>query len=696
MDVATEPLVETPVLPSVERPSRRSAYIWGAIFVFFALQVAVVGLESALHFLGPAIDGPFQLYNAVRRIAGGQVGGVDFQFFHGLGIPFVHYPFFRLFGGTFIASEVTRELLSSVAYPLTVIVFLRVFIKDWTRVLAWCAIVMMASITLRMTSVLVAINSLLGIRSTLPVLLPIALALPVRRWVRNAVAALTLGGALIIGTEQGLAALLALALTTAVAVLRSTRWREYLADTAVIIAGGVATLLVLLVVIGGIHGMRGALVYNFRLVPMDQYWYFGAPPNLFLSRWSAIPKMFAALPRIPITLFVGLCAVVFTMTRLWRGANTPSERREFAFALVTLYGLISCASLLGTYVNAYVQPLLRVLLLVGAVYIDEAFVRARAGSRRPLAGIGRSGVIIAVATGVAMIVVVPWVITATIVTMPHFVVTHLIERKGAVFAGIWPATIPAGQAILDSRRGPHGEPPTLWSTYAGLLEARNGIYHPSFDYIIHALGPENRARYLSEFQRLRPRLVQTVDPEYSQYEAWIEGTSWDFYAALLRNYEVIGSTPWSLFWERTATPAPAPQLVWQTAVPSGAQAATLPSPPPAPQLGHYVLAQVELEYRIRNPLRALPIVGSMPRYLVSGTGVLQKHAVTLDPYVTRTSFPLLMIRGATPRLSWQVFSLLPGASIEVRAIKLSVVPTSPKNGVWLAKLIREQSMEMSQ
>src|SRR5689334_9163837 len=155
--------------------------------------MVVVGLESALHFLGPAIDGPFQLYNSLRRIWVGQRGGVDFQFFHGLAIPYLHYIPFRVLGGGFIASEITRQMVSVVLYPLTVLVFLKFFIRDWTRTLAWAAIVMTASIALRMTSVLVALNSLLGIRSTLPTLMAVALCLPARRPLRNTVAALTLG-----------------------------------------------------------------------------------------------------------------------------------------------------------------------------------------------------------------------------------------------------------------------------------------------------------------------------------------------------------------------------------------------------------------------------------------------------------------------------------------------------------------------
>ena len=108
----------------------------GGVFGYLCIVMIVVGLESALHFVGPAIDGPFQLYNSLRRIWVGPPAGVDFQFFHGMGIPYLHYLPFRLLGGTFTASEITREMISAVLYPLTIVVVLRFFIRDWTRTMA--------------------------------------------------------------------------------------------------------------------------------------------------------------------------------------------------------------------------------------------------------------------------------------------------------------------------------------------------------------------------------------------------------------------------------------------------------------------------------------------------------------------------------------------------------------------------------
>ncbi|MEO6877903.1 MAG: hypothetical protein ABI205_05435, partial [Gemmatimonadaceae bacterium] len=414
MDAEASPLTAvqsaSPGNPSWRGPrgTRRATIGWGLAFGFFVLLMIVVGLETALHFLGPPIDGPFQLYNSLRRIWDGQRAGVDFQFFHGMGIPYLHYLPFRLFGGTFIASEVTRELMSAVIYPLTVLVFLRFFIRDWTRALAWSTIVMAASIGLRLTSLLVAVNSLLGIRSTIPTLLPVVLCLPVRRSLRVALGGVALGAALVMGTEQGLAAAMALVLATAVVAWKSDRRAAHAIDCGAILAIGVVTLIVTLTALGGVSGMRGALAYNFRLVPLDQYWYFGSPPNLFLSSWSAVPKMLTVIPRIPITLLLGIGAVALTLRDLSTRPDAANERERFAFAVLALYGLISCASLLGTYVNAYVQPLLRVLLLLAAVRLDRTLPAWDAHlGRRLVLGVSRSVASVAVAAVLIMIAVVP-------------------------------------------------------------------------------------------------------------------------------------------------------------------------------------------------------------------------------------------------------------------------------------------------
>jgi hypothetical protein len=649
----------------------------------------VMGLEMVVHFDGPAIDGPFQLYNALRRIGAGQRPGVDFQFFHGLGIPYLHYVQFRLLGGTFFASEITRELTSAVFYPVVIVGFLRFYLKDWTRVAVWSVIVMALSIALRLSSVLLAINSLLGIRSTIPILLPIVLALGVRRPLRMLLAGIVIGLSLFFGSEQGLAVIAALLVGTAIALVRRGDRLGMLGEGAGAIAIGVVTLVVILLAIGGVDGMRGALAYNFRLVPMDQYWYFGAPPNNFIASWDSLRGLMALIPRIPITMAVGVAAAVFVARHFLRATDETDAREAFGLMVFAIYGLVSCASLLGTFVHVYVQPLIRVLLLIGAVYAARAMAaRESHTGRGTLLGVGRSEVLAAAGSLVVLFLLVPSMIGTIGVTIPHFARTHVFGGQRAGLTGIWPQTINAGQAIIDARRNPDGSPPTLWSTYAGLLEARNGMYHPTVDYIIHALGPEQRAQYVSDFIRVQPRLVQTVLPTYTRYEAWIQSTSWDFYSDLLKNYNVFARTPWSLFWERQTIPNAAPQEVLSKDVAPGASGIDIPAAPPG---NGAVLLEVELTYRVRNTLHALPVIGALPRYLVSIENAAHRQPTSLNPYVTTTRFPVIAYRGKTARLKWGAFSPLPGAGLEVSRVKVSFVPISGANLTWLQSVVTAQS-----
>lgn len=687
--VQSEPTFNAPV-PAVTPLTRAAIVGWAAVFAVLSSLNIVAGLETALHFSGSAIDGPFQLYNSLRRIAVGQTGGVDFQFFHGLAIPYLHYPVFLLFGATFQASEVARQLVSGLLYPITVLIFLRVFLGDWARTLAWATAVIAASIAFRMLTVLVAINSLLGVRSTLATLLPVALCAPVGRWTRVLLAALMLGGALVLGTEQGLAAALGIILATAIAAGAARDRARCIVDSAAIVGGGLLTLVLVLLMIGGWRGIVGALRYNFTLVPMDQYWYFGAPPNVFIPSWHVLPGMLARIPRIPITIALGFVGVGVTSRMLWREANEPTARRRFALAALSFYGLISCASLLGTYVHSYVQPLMRVLLLVGAVLLDEWFVARAAKESRRLGGVLRPVALTALAVSLSMVAMVPSVLGDIAAKLPHFVRAHLIGRQGIVYSGIWPETITSGQAVLNAHRAPNGDPPVVWSTYAGLLEARNGLFNPYVDYVIHALGPRQRAEYVDTFKRARPTLVQTMSPSYGRYESWIEETSWDFYAELLRGYDVAGASPWSLFWERRSQPEAAPQLVWEAGLPQGAAEVTVPGPPAGATSPELVLVQVEMDYHARNLLHMLPIVGNMPRYLVAPSGATQTLPITLDPFVTRSRFPLVLRRGQAVKLAWHVYSLLPGASLLVSNVRLYAVPVSDKNQKWLEAVVRAE------
>src|SRR5689334_5217015 len=88
-----------------------------------------------MHFDSFAMDGPFQLFNALRRISVGQHIGDTFQFFHGPGIPYLFFTGFALGGKTFVAAEVSRQLISVGLFLASTLVMSRAIAGDWRKAL---------------------------------------------------------------------------------------------------------------------------------------------------------------------------------------------------------------------------------------------------------------------------------------------------------------------------------------------------------------------------------------------------------------------------------------------------------------------------------------------------------------------------------------------------------------------------------
>lgn len=656
--------------------------------VFFAVPLSIA-IEFALHFNGVAIDGPFQLYNALRRIDAGFRPGIDFQFFHGIGIPYVQFPWYSLFGRGLSGSELGRQLFSTVLYPAVFLVVFRAFTGDWVRAWWLTATAIAASIALHLTALSNPLNGMLGLRSTMPTLIPAAFWLTRGRRARVIVIGACLGAAMFLSTEQGMAAFLAVGIVAAATLIRPADRARRLGDAAATLAIGIASFLFFVFVVAG-RGTAGVLRYNFRSVPMDQFWYFGAPPNVFISSWSALPGMLWHAWPVGLAIGLGVAAVAFRLRAVAGAADDNDARRADALALLAVYGLVSCGSLLGIFAAAYVQPLWRVLVILGllglARVVDTRSQASEATAMRLAAWMPAAAVLAFAWACIAARSTIPVLTGAA----PHVLREHVIGGKGFGAAGMWPETLREDRAVYEAAQRATGKAPTLWSTYAGWFEAQHAVFQPSFDYIIHALGPDNRARYLATFRSTEPQLVQTMLPTYGQYEPWVEATSWELYEDLLRRYTVVARTPWSLFWGRQPADAQPDVALGEAAIDTAAKVAHLPPVPPSPGMP-VTLLTVEVRYRTHNPLARLPLLGSSPRFLVGVAGAVTHLPITLDPYAATARFPVVAVPGSSPSLAFQTFSLLPGASFEVSRVRVWQTPVSGPNQAWLADLVRQQS-----
>jgi hypothetical protein len=647
-----------------------------AVFALVGWALCTSAAESAMHFNSYAMDGPFQLFNSLRRISVGQRIGDTFQFFHGPGIPYLFFPAFAAGGWTFVAAELSRQLVNSALFLASTLVLMRAMVGSWRKAVPLAIVAIIVIVEFRLESLTYPVNSLLGTRSTMPLFVAAHLLMraPSRR--ADVERGVLLGLAMLLGTEQAMASVAALAITRAAISLRQGHWRIEASRFAVEASTAVATFLVVVFALAG-SSTASVLRFNFGEVPQDQFWYFGAPPNPFLSRWSEIPPMLADHTRWWIIIAAG---VVIGIVQFWHARPEEDPRRPMTGLFLIVYAVISLTSMLGLYMLMYAQPAARVgiFMVIGWAYDLGQRWRDRAPALSRFKHLGPVGVAVLVLVGYLR---EPLVFQAIATSAIHVPRDHILGSERPQLSEAWVATEIAGLSQVELLRRELNRTPTIWSTYAGLLEWQVGVLHPATDYIIHALGPKRRAEYAAKFVEMRPELVQTIRPSYTYYEEWLEGTHWDFYRPLLERYDVSATGPWSFFWTlRRGPPLPKGNVIFDMAAPPGASTiATDPHLSPD-SVG---LFEIRLRYHTRNPLRPVPVFGGLPRYLIDLPGSADRYAISLAPYATERSFPVV-VRGGTPiTIRASVASLTGVGSITLDSIRIERIPISRVNGIWM-------------
>jgi hypothetical protein len=666
--------------PSANPPERfpRPHWGWFVVVGLAAFTLAAAAVESAMHFDSYAMDGPFQLFNALRRISVGQRIGDTFQFFHGPGIPYFFFPGFAAGGSTFTAAEVSRQLINVALFLASTLVMARALVSDWRKAMPIALAALIVMVEFRLDALIYPLNSLLGVRSTMPVFVAAHLLMrtPGRR--ADLERGALVGLALLLGTEQGIASIAALAIARAAVGVRRNALRSESVHFVVEAGVGLACFLGLVGILAGSNTLS-VLRFNFREVPQDQQWYFGAPPNAFLSQWSEILPMMAQRPRWWVTIVAGILIAAHS---LWRSPQSPDERRPTANLFLVLYGLISLTSMLGIFIPAYAQPATRATLFVvlGWMWVSwNRYHEELPGGLRSIApALPIMGLIaVALVTFLRERDAVAGLLRAPM----HVIRDHILGSERARLSDVWIESDITGLAEVQKARTSLGRTPVIWSTYAGLLEWQAGVFHPETDYIIHTLGPARRAAYAKAFVATRPDLVQTIRPGYIWYEEWLEGAHWDFYRPLIERYDVSARGPWSFFWRPSVEPrAQQASVLIDMPVPAGAATISAPTQLPPDSVG---LFEVRVRYRTHNLLGAVPILGGLPRFLLDLPGSADQYPISLAPYATERSFPVV-IRGGLPIIvRARVASLVGGASVTLDSVRIERIPVSRTNMLWM-------------
>jgi len=354
-------------------------YTTGSIVLLLALGFGaiVTALGNALFFDGYPADGAFQLLNPMRRLMDGQVIGRDFSFFHGIGVPLLHLPFYVLFGQGIFGEEMTRWLVSPLLFIGSAFCVFYVWRRKFFYALNMSVFVTLLGMVV-VPFLVLPLTSILGVRSVVPVFL-LAVMLNQARLGRPVIpkaprlfaawtwyellSGVLLAVGLLCGTEFGAAAVLAfviarLAYPTTKGEAMGQRWLSLVRT----ISGFVVVLFALLTLVTWGHPLA-PLTYAFIDIPADQVWYFGVPPNKFVHFGNLLPTLMGDW--LMLLLLAGAVFAATLTYRVHRMRRFRAETQAFIYAL--LAGAFAMVSMLGYYNNSEAGALARMALIVSGV-----------------------------------------------------------------------------------------------------------------------------------------------------------------------------------------------------------------------------------------------------------------------------------------------------------------------------------------
>ncbi len=658
-----------------------------AFLALIALWLAAYlerGLKLTVAFPGFEGDGPFQTFNPLRRIAAGQSGGVDFQYFHGIGFPYLHYPIFVLAGGDVFATELSRHLVNLIVFFASTLAICAALGKRWVPTLGLTAFALILTEQAPLFYLTTVGNASSGVRSAAP-FFAVAVLLAGLRPRREAIGVgFATGLGLLTGVEHGLATI---PMLIVVWIGRriighpggAVSWALTVAATIIVSAGGA------LIAIGGPSGAVAALKYSLLEVPADQFWYFGAPPNSFLFQWSVLLSdrrlfVFAVVPLLVVA------AVAAHFARRY-----PEERPTavILFGLVA-YGFLSMAAYLGYTSGHYLEPATRAAVTVGFVLAWRGWLNLQARGVEGESARRSVRIVLASILGASLLVGPTAFSHCSILHIPETArgiannVVSIREGRCKMLDDVQ-KELDAMVGAIDADRAANGvlRPPVIWSTYAGRLEAHYGVFNPACDYTIHAIGPRHRTQYVEIFREKQPDYVVTCRESQYQYEEWLRNATWEFYEEILLNYRPMFSEKRFVIWHRNGQPwrSPDPSAGRIEHEPEAADWFAIPAPPGVPESAPRI---VEVEYRIDNPLAGVPVIGGLPRYLLGPARCENSTQVSLPPYRTTWSFPVFPSPGEVPLFSAKTYSLV-GGKVAILRIRVRPMPATPEQLAALRK-----------
>lgn len=501
-----------------------------------------------------AINGTFQNYNVIRRLLDGQIPVVDFTVYLGFGQLYLTGALTALLGGSFAASVLAYNFLTSLYIVAMCYILCGLFFKrNWvypfvlSLFLRFVPHLRIGDFELTMESLMTGGNSGRAIRGLImPISVLLYLALTAltdkfikcseqnKPFVHVAVISLIAGAAVTYGNDYGIMVwFCSWLMVFAVMIIHYRSFKKLLCCIPIMLVGNVLSLFSAAALLTRGHPLLW-LKKNFLTVGY-QGWYFNQPKAKVYYLWQLDLSEF---------FIITLVAFLLSMALLIYKRNDKKEVHRcsiFAFMMLCCLGAVTEYRLFGgggTRNHAAIRCVVVCLIYVTLVFLARMLllrVKDKLSNKT---------------LQTAKKLVLPSVAVATALSVMFAITQITRERIGVYFEELGGKLNDCAEDLqysIDITKGDR-----VFSAYASALEVATGQYQPTgTDYIIHCLSDEARDEYMQVFSEGDFELVSTVNEAYAIYSCgrWIRNANWFFYREVYENYHKIGSNSYADYWE---------------------------------------------------------------------------------------------------------------------------------------------------
>lgn len=522
-----------------------------------ALRGIALLYDHSLH----SIDGAMQTWFALSHFADGEQLGVAFQSYLGVTMILALLPIFWALGETLYASTFaayTAVFLAAFGTAYAIAWMIRC-------VLPWARWIVAIGLLFVFYFIGPGISELIGLRYPLAFdpgvsLRPVRgalsfLVLPVFAVALRSIMGggsfraplllgLVAGMGLLWSNDAGIALVIALVIALGLALLRRP---SLLARTLAlfIIGAGISAAGTILIVT---HGEpTGWLRYNFVDVAGDQFWYF-APwdrATRILGPVDLVKIITGGDPVTTISLLLLLVCIAVATFKLVRGHGSPVRLAAFTMIGASTIGTALIPQIGGHIDGAYNN----ITFMLGLAAPLVVFPRRTFKIARPMVRFaGQRGMVAATGCAALAMIAIEGARTVTVINdtdrtfYSRSLGFHVTPKVGKDLAAMeqlaqhWDE-----EGVPQDRR--------ILSVYTSVLDIAAGTQSPEpVGSLIHALGPENRARFTAQVSNLSVSAVVTIAPDYSGWAGWNLRANWPFFKALRDIYYPAARTDQQILW----------------------------------------------------------------------------------------------------------------------------------------------------